>query len=196
MLDQRFCAPWRDGGRGWYRRRRGLCRRRAPRRPLAPRADQRAPRPRSRTVPARPRRHVVVCLEVERPPPVDLHSPSSALTLDLQLQQYVRVVNARDRDVERVGPFLASFDRHSTSPFLSYAIPDPGARPAPAEVAALAAAFRRRGRLPRLEFLPGAAPDVEAALLRGGFAVEARLAVMTCGVDEVVALSPAPGITI
>ncbi|HWH95177.1 MAG TPA: GNAT family N-acetyltransferase [Baekduia sp.] len=128
---------------------------------------------------------------------MDLHHvPSRAAALDHQLQQYVRVVTARDRDVERVGPFLATFDPHSTSTFLNYAIPDAGAAPTLADVGALAEAYRRRERVPRLEFLPKAAPAVEGALLAGGFTVEARLAVMTCGVVDVVDLMPAPGITI
>jgi hypothetical protein len=92
------------------------------------------------------------------------------------------------RDVERAGPFTATFDRHTDSPFLSYAFPDDGAEPTPHDVAALAQAFRRRGRVPRLEFLPAVAPAVEPALLAGGFTVEARLAVMTCAVG---AASPA-----
>jgi ribosomal protein S18 acetylase RimI-like enzyme len=109
----------------------------------------------------------------------------------MQLQQYVRTVAGRDRDVERIGPFTATFDPRSTLKYLSYAFPDDGAEPTADEVAALADAYRRRGRVPRLEFLPAVAPAVEAALLAGGFALEARLAVMTCAVGEVVDL-PAP----
>ncbi len=44
--------------------------------------------------------------------------------------------------------------------------------------------------MPRLEYLPVAAPDVEAALLAGGFAVEARLPVMTCEAGAAVDLAP------
>jgi ribosomal protein S18 acetylase RimI-like enzyme len=129
-------------------------------------------------------------------PPVDLHASSGAPALDTQLQQYVRVVTARDRDVERVGPFQATFSPHTSSPFLSYAIPDDGAEPRPADVAALVDAYQRRDRLPRLEFLPKAAPAVQAALLAGGLVLEADLAVMTCGVDDVVEIAPTPGIAI
>jgi GNAT superfamily N-acetyltransferase len=130
------------------------------------------------------------------PSPVASPLPASASALDQQLQDYVRVVTARDRDVEHVGPFTATFDPHTTSPFLNYAIPDDGAAPTPAEVADLAAAFARRGLQPRLEFLPSVAPAAEAALLAGGFAVEARLVVMTCTASDVVALDPEPGIAI
>lgn len=121
---------------------------------------------------------------------------SGALALDRQLQQYVRTVATRDRDVEHVGPFTATFDPRSTSPFLNYAFPADDARPTAADVATLIAAFRRRERLPRLEFLPGVAPAVEAALLAGGFVLEARLAVMTCAADTFVELAPPAGIDI
>jgi ribosomal protein S18 acetylase RimI-like enzyme len=127
---------------------------------------------------------------------VDLHSPSGVPSLDQQLQQYLRGAASRDRDVERIGPFLATFDPHSTIKYLSYAIPDDGARPTPAEVAALVDAYRRHDRVPRLEYLPVAAPHVEAALLAGGFVVEARLAVMTCAVGAAVDLAPEDGIVI
>src|SRR4051794_9934340 len=83
-------------------------------------------------------------------------------TPDQRLQQYVRVTAARGRDTERVGPFLATFDPHDDLKYLSYAIPDDGARPTPADVAALIAAYARHERLPRLEFLPSVAPAVEA----------------------------------
>jgi predicted N-acetyltransferase YhbS len=127
---------------------------------------------------------------------VDLPTPSGAAALDHQLQQSVRLTTARDRDVERVGPFVATFDPHTDHPYLSYAIPDDGARPQPGDVAALAAAFRRRGRRPRLEYLPAVAPAVEAALLAGGFALEARLAVMTCVPGDAEAVPAPPGIAV
>jgi predicted GNAT family acetyltransferase len=117
-------------------------------------------------------------------------SSGALALLDRQLQQYVRTVATRDRDVERIGPFTATFDPRSTNPYSNYAYPDDGARPTAADVATLVAAYRRHGRLPRLEFLPGVAPDVEAALLAGGFVLEARLAVMTCVADTIVELAP------
>jgi ribosomal protein S18 acetylase RimI-like enzyme len=81
---------------------------------------------------------------------------------------------------ERIGPFLAGFTPGTTSPWLNYAVPVPDARPTPAEVAALVAAFTGRGLLPRLEYLPGTAPEVEPALLAAGFAVEGRPPVLAC----------------
>ncbi|QKG24002.1 GNAT family N-acetyltransferase [Actinomadura verrucosospora] len=83
-------------------------------------------------------------------------------------------------DAVRVPPFLARFDEHSDGLFFNYAIPDDGARPGPRDVRELAGAFAQRGRTPRLEYLPAAAPAVEAALLAGGFAAERRLPILTC----------------
>jgi ribosomal protein S18 acetylase RimI-like enzyme len=127
---------------------------------------------------------------------VDLHVPSGALALDLQLQKYLRRAAAREREVERVGPFTATFDPGNDNPYLNYAIPDDGARPTADDVTALAAAYRRRRLVPRLEYLPTAAPAVEAALLAGGFVVEARLPGMTCAPGAVVDLVPSGAIAI
>jgi ribosomal protein S18 acetylase RimI-like enzyme len=81
---------------------------------------------------------------------------------------------------ERIGPFLAGFTPHTSNPYLNYAVPLPGAVPTPAEVAALVAAFTQRGLLPRLEFLPSTAPQVEPALLAAGFTVELRPPLLAC----------------
>jgi ribosomal protein S18 acetylase RimI-like enzyme len=119
---------------------------------------------------------------------VHFHDGSGARALDLQILRYLTGAAARYRDVERVGPFTATFDRDNRSPYLNYAIPDADARPSLEDVAALADAYRRRGRVPRLEYPPAAAPAVEATLVAGGFAVEAHLPVMTCTPATVVDL--------
>ncbi|GAA0282620.1 GNAT family N-acetyltransferase [Actinomadura nitritigenes] len=80
----------------------------------------------------------------------------------------------------RVPPFLARFDEHGDGLFFNYAVPDDGARPGPSDVRDLVGAFADRRRTPRLEYLPAAAPAVEAALLAAGFAVERRLPILTC----------------
>jgi RimJ/RimL family protein N-acetyltransferase len=122
---------------------------------------------------------------------IEVHSldGSGARALDVAILRYLTGAASRYRDVERVGPFTATFDRDDLNPYLNYAIPDADARPDLADVAALAEAYRRRGRVPRLEYPPAAAPAVEAALLAGGFAVEARLPVMTCTPEAVVDLT-------
>ena len=100
--------------------------------------------------------------------------------MNAPIQAYLRVAASRARETERIGPFLATFSRSSRNPFRNYAIPDDGAIPSPGDVAALIDAYRRRGRVPRLEYLPGLAPSVEAALLAGGFSFEGRLPLMVC----------------
>jgi ribosomal protein S18 acetylase RimI-like enzyme len=95
-----------------------------------------------------------------------------------RIQSYLRVAAPRGRDSERVGPFLATFSRDSENPYLNYAIPDDGAEPTAAEVAALAEAYRTRARLPRLEYVAALAPAVEPALVAAGFAAEGRLPLM------------------
>ncbi|CAL2057522.1 GNAT family N-acetyltransferase [Streptomyces murinus] len=83
----------------------------------------------------------------------------------------------------RVGGFVVGFDPATTSPYVNYATPVPGAEPTDADVADLIAAFRTRGLLPRLEFAPDAAPAVEPALRRAGFTTE--------GVHEYLVCTPA-----
>jgi hypothetical protein len=85
------------------------------------------------------------------------------------LQASLRTALRSRDDIESVGPFLAAFDPDSDSPFRNYAVPEEGARPTREEVEDLRRAFVRRGRQPRLEFLPAAAPAVEAALTQAGF---------------------------
>jgi ribosomal protein S18 acetylase RimI-like enzyme len=115
--------------------------------------------------------------------------------VDSTIQSYLRtVVTSGTREVEQVGPFLIGFDRTSDHPYLSYAIPDDGARPSPDDVAALRAAFDARGRVPRLEYLPSVAPDAEAALVAGGFALEGDLPLMTCPAGGAPELRPPDGI--
>ena len=114
--------------------------------------------------------------------------------MDTAIQAYLRVAASRAREVERIGPFLATFSRSSQNPFLNYAIPDDGAAPSPDDVAALIDAYRRHDRVPRLEYLPGLAPSVEAALLAGGFSVEGRLPLMVCPPDQLRDLPSPAGI--
>lgn len=113
-----------------------------------------------------------------------------------QIQSYVRSLITQHRDVLRVGPFLATFDRHSANPYLSYAVPDAGAAPTSAEVDALVTAYHQRQRPARLEYLPDLAPAVEPALLAAGFTVELRTAVLTLAPGAAVPHRPPAGIEI
>ncbi len=106
-----------------------------------------------------------------------------------RIQSYLRTSASRVRETLRIGPFLATFDRESDNPFLSYAVPDDGAAPSEGDVEALVAAYCKRGRTPRLEYVAAAAPAVESVLLAGGFVVEGRLAAMICSPDSLVDLA-------
>jgi GNAT superfamily N-acetyltransferase len=97
-----------------------------------------------------------------------------------RLQEYMLASAARGREVVRAGPFTATITGHDAGVYVNYAIPDPGAEPTPADIAALVEAFTSRTRTPRLEYLPGLAPAVEPALLAAGFVVTERLPLMEC----------------
>ena len=96
------------------------------------------------------------------------------------IQTYVRKTACRGRETERVGPFLATYSPGTAHPMLNYAIPDDGARPTAAEIDALTGAYRRRGLLPRLEYFTDVAPGLEDLLVEAGYALERRVALMTC----------------
>jgi GNAT superfamily N-acetyltransferase len=100
--------------------------------------------------------------------------------LNGKLQAYLRQAALRRPNSERAGPFLATFNAEDDNAYLNYAIPDDGAEPHEGEIAALIALFLARKRTPRLEYMPAAAPKLEAALLAKGFTVEARVPVMLC----------------
>ncbi|MFG2135013.1 GNAT family N-acetyltransferase [Streptomyces sp. NPDC048751] len=95
--------------------------------------------------------------------------------------QAFAVSNLRRRPaVVDVASFVLGLDPSTTSPYLNYATPEPGARPSGDDVAALIEAFRARGLKPRLEFAPDAAPEVEPALRAAGFTTEAVHTYLVC----------------
>lgn len=100
--------------------------------------------------------------------------------MEARIQSYLRFAAAHGRDVERIGPFRATFDRYDENLYRNYAIPDDGVQPSPAEIEALVSAYERRARRPRLEYIAALAPAVEAALLDAGFVVETRCPLMVC----------------
>jgi len=97
-----------------------------------------------------------------------------------EIQESARQAAAHGRERETVGPFLATFTPETDHPYLNYAIPEDGAEPTREDVAALEAAFGRRGLTPRVEVLASTAPAAQAALRAAGWQEEARLVVMTC----------------
>ncbi|OPF70742.1 GNAT family N-acetyltransferase [Streptomyces antioxidans] len=95
--------------------------------------------------------------------------------------QSFAVANLRRRPVLiETGGFVAGFDPGTTSPYINYATPLPGARPTAREVLELIKAFQIRELTPRLEFAPDAAPAVEAVLREAGFGVEATHEYLVC----------------
>jgi len=121
---------------------------------------------------------------------MDHGEPSSS---DRLVQRYLRASIQQGRNTLRAGPFLASFSPPSRNPYFNYAIPDDGAEPTAADVAALIEAYESRALRPRLEYLTSCAPGVEAPLLAAGFSVEGRLALMLAAANDVDAPVP-PGI--
>ncbi|MFF7966833.1 GNAT family N-acetyltransferase [Streptomyces sp. NPDC007903] len=100
--------------------------------------------------------------------------------MPLDVQNFAAANLLRRPEPVRIGGFVAGFDPATTSPYVNYATPLPGITPTEAEVAALVGEFRRRGLLPRLEFAPDAAPEVEPALRRAGFSTEAVHEYLVC----------------
>jgi GNAT superfamily N-acetyltransferase len=100
----------------------------------------------------------------------------TAEPMDNEIAAYLRA--GRHNSV-RVGPFTAGFSDDSANPYANYAVPDDDARPSAGEVAELIAAFERRDRKPRLEYLPSVSPLVRPALEAAGFTVEGLLPLMT-----------------
>jgi ribosomal protein S18 acetylase RimI-like enzyme len=114
--------------------------------------------------------------------------------MESRIQSYLRVAASHQRDTERIGPFLTTFSRSNDNPFLNYAIPDDNATPSLVDVTDLIAAYERRSRKPRLEYVAQLAPAVEAALMDASFSVEGHLPLMTCTPESAQSLPVPPGI--
>lgn len=97
-----------------------------------------------------------------------------------QVQQFAVTHLRRRPAAAELGGFVAGFDPGTDSPYVNYATPLPGAEPSAREVAALVAAFRERGLMPRLEFAPEAAPAAATALRAAGFRTEAVHSYLVC----------------
>jgi GNAT superfamily N-acetyltransferase len=112
--------------------------------------------------------------------------------VESRIQSYLRIAASHQRETAQIGPFLATFSPSSDDPFLNYAIPNDNAQPSPAEVNALIAAYEKRSRQPRLEYVSQLAPAVEMALLDAGFCIEGNLPLMTCipGSEQMLPVPP------
>jgi GNAT superfamily N-acetyltransferase len=103
--------------------------------------------------------------------PVLPHAPA-------RIAAHIRAA-ASSRPGGRTGPFTIGLDPHTDNPMRNYAVPDHGARPGAAEIAALITSFRHCRRIPRLEYIEEDAPQVWPALAAAGFTIEHRTPVMT-----------------
>jgi ribosomal protein S18 acetylase RimI-like enzyme len=109
---------------------------------------------------------------------------AEALRDTRQLQAFLRATAAHGRDVVQVGPFDTFFDPADDMKYLNYAIPADGAVPSAAEIDALRDAFRERERLPRLEWIAEAAPQVADSLRQAGMMEELVTPLMACTPDQ------------
>ncbi|HEX3663779.1 MAG TPA: GNAT family N-acetyltransferase [Rhizomicrobium sp.] len=111
------------------------------------------------------------------------------IRLGARIQSYLRAHALQRADYERAGPFIAGFSLQDANPYLNYAVPEDFAHPSPADIDRLIAAFRRRKRKPRLEYIAQAAPEVEPALLAAGFETENRFPLLACSPALVAAIT-------
>jgi ribosomal protein S18 acetylase RimI-like enzyme len=109
-----------------------------------------------------------------------VNDPEVVADVTRRISAYQVALALRSSSTMRVGPFYARFDPGNPNPFGNYAIPEPGATPSAAEVAALVGAYGNQERKPRLEYIAASAPAVEPALLTAGFVAEDRPAIMAC----------------
>lgn len=111
--------------------------------------------------------------------------------MDARIQQSV-VANLSSRPAPvHVGPFVVGIDPATPNPGINYATPVPGAPITASDVTAMVKAFQEANRQPRLEYVTGCAPGLEALLLEAGFTVEARHEYLVCLPSGLV-VPPAP----
>ncbi|MFF1462696.1 GNAT family N-acetyltransferase [Streptomyces sp. NPDC058330] len=115
---------------------------------------------------------------------------------DDDVQNYARALAQCSPSHYRTGPFTVRHNPDWETKYANYAIPDQGAVPTAEDIAALVAAMRERGRLPRLEYLPACAPAVESALLAAGFTAENRASVLVCTPGTLLVPEPVAGLDI
>jgi ribosomal protein S18 acetylase RimI-like enzyme len=115
--------------------------------------------------------------------PIRHHSPVNDTdgVILTRIRQTLITTTALSRECARVGPFLAMLSPESKTPWLnSAALVSPLANQADEEFAALEAYFAERDRVPRFEFFPRESPDLEAWLIRRGYARLHEMPAMVC----------------
>ena len=93
----------------------------------------------------------------------------------------------------RIGPFLAGYDGNTGNPNRNYATPVADHKPTIDDVSALVAFYRRKNRLPRLEYVVPAGA-VERSLTDAAFVVDEGLPLMTATDDSLRLPDLPPGI--
>jgi GNAT superfamily N-acetyltransferase len=105
-----------------------------------------------------------------------------------RLQEFLRATAAApDRIVVHVPPFTAFLNDRDPLRYRNYAVPDHAGPFDTQQVDALRAAFTARDRLPRLEFVEEAAPDLARTLAAAGMQEELSTPLMTCEPEDLVA---------
>jgi len=112
-----------------------------------------------------------------------------------RVQASIRAVNAAERESVVAGSFTLYRSRASDHPYLNYAVPAAGATDWRG-IDALREAFTARGLQPRLEFIAERAPGLEEALAAAGFALQARVPVMTCPAQDLREVPAPAGVVI
>ncbi len=94
-------------------------------------------------------------------------------------------------------PFICFFNPDEAAPYVNYAMPDE--KPSgdiDAALDRLVAAFHRRGRRPRFEYLESFAPDPGDVLERRGFELEMRAVLMICTPQTMQNAPAIPGLEV
>jgi ribosomal protein S18 acetylase RimI-like enzyme len=111
------------------------------------------------------------------------------VNVDVRIQQSVFANLSRRPDPIASGPFVIGVDPATSSPWINYATPKPGAAITVGDVRTLVGAFREAHRQPRLEYVVTCAPDLETLLKETGFVPEARHDYLICTRDS-LAVTP------
>lgn len=114
-----------------------------------------------------------------------------------RIQAFMRQSAAQRYATLGLPPFTVFFHPNSVMPYLNYAIPDEALSdwPQPA-LDSLQAAFRGRGRIPRLEYVEEFCPSLGPALRRAGFYPESHNPLMVCNPDTFRPARPVPELAI
>ena len=114
-----------------------------------------------------------------------------------RFQDYLRWRVRSGREVVALPPFTLYLHPESDADDSNCAIPDaPPAGDLGDVLAALRAAFARRGRRPRVEFVEEHAPGLGVALRAAGFIEVARKDLLACTPESVRPVAPVPGLTV